>query len=244
MTPPISEKYTGNVALVTGAGSGVGRATAIALARSGMLVGLVGRNLSSLAQTAHLIDEEGGTALACAADIGEERDVLRAEESVTTELGPIRVLVNAAAIGVYGPVEGYSLDNWQRTLSTNLTGVFLCSRSVVPGMRAAGGGAIIAIGSGAGKQGYATLAAYSASKFGLIGFMESLAAEVGADGIKVSTIHPGSILTSFGGRSVEEKLANKGDRKYIEPEDVADAVLCLLGQPDHAWTQEMNLWPF
>jgi 3-oxoacyl-[acyl-carrier protein] reductase len=106
------------------------------------------------------------------------------------------------------------------------------------------GGSIIAIGSGAGKQGYASLAAYSASKFGLLGFMQSLAAEVSADGIKVTTILPGSILTSFGGRSVEEKIANKGDRKYLQPEDVADAIVYLLGQPPHAWTQEMNLWPF
>jgi len=73
--------------------------------------------------------------------------------------------------------------------------------------------------------------------------MQSLAAEVSADGIKVSTILPGSIMTPFGGRSVEEKQANKSNRKYLEPDDVAEAILFLLNQPARAWTQELNLWP-
>jgi 3-oxoacyl-[acyl-carrier protein] reductase len=114
-------------------------------------------------------------------------------------------------------------------------------------MAARGGGAIVAIGSGAGKQGYANLAAYSASKFGLIGLMQSLAAEVGPAGIKTAVVNPGSILTSFGGRSVEEKqrdAAADPGRKHLLSDDVADAVLWLLRQPSRAWTQEMNLWPF
>jgi NAD(P)-dependent dehydrogenase (short-subunit alcohol dehydrogenase family) len=114
-------------------------------------------------------------------------------------------------------------------------------------MKRRGGGAIVAIGSGAGKQGYADLAAYSASKFGLIGLMQSLAAEVGPAGIKTAVVNPGSILTPFGGRPVEEKeqaTAEDPGRKYLLPEDVAEAVLWLLRQPARAWTQEMNLWPF
>jgi 3-oxoacyl-[acyl-carrier protein] reductase len=113
-------------------------------------------------------------------------------------------------------------------------------------MRERGGGAIVAVGSGAGKQGYPELAAYSASKFGLLGFVQSLAAEVGDDGIKVATILPGSILTGFADADPDQKRAAAQDagRKYLEPEDGAEALLFLLRQPRRAWTQELNLWPF
>jgi len=111
-------------------------------------------------------------------------------------------------------------------------------------MRATGAGAIVAIGSGAGKQGYANLAAYSASKFGLIGLMQSLAAEVGDQGIKVGTILPGSIASEFAGKQMADVEAGRAaGRSYLEPEDVADAVVFLLRQPARAWTQELNLWP-
>src|SRR5262249_39090559 len=120
----------------------------------------------------------------------------------------------------------------------NLTGAFLCSRAVLPAMRRQGSGHIIMIDSGAGKQGYATMAAYSASKFGLIGFAQALAQEVGDEGIKVCTITPGSIISGFAGGQTRQGA------KYLLPEDVAEAVLYLLQQSVRAWTQEMSLWPF
>jgi NAD(P)-dependent dehydrogenase (short-subunit alcohol dehydrogenase family) len=162
------------------------------------------------------------------------------------ELGGVDALVAVAGIARRGRVEGYALADWQATLATNLTGVFLCGRAVLGPLRERGGGAIVAIASGAGRQGYPELAAYSASKFGLIGFMQSLAAEVGDDGIKVSTILPGSIASAFGdGTTDERRAAARADgRKLLEPEDVAEAVLFLLRQPARAWTQELNLWPF
>jgi NAD(P)-dependent dehydrogenase (short-subunit alcohol dehydrogenase family) len=159
--------------------------------------------------------------------------------------GGVDMLICCAAVGVYGPIADYSLADWEATFRTNVSGVFLTARALLPSMRERGGGRIIAIGSGAGKQGYANLGAYSASKFALLGFMESLAAEVGADGIKVATINPGSILTGFAGGDVAAKRRQIHDgRKYLEPEDVAGAICYLLEQSDRAWTQEMNLWPF
>ena len=237
----------GKVAIVTGAGSGVGRATALALSDASAVPVLVGRGEPALAETARLIDERGGRSLVAPTDVTIEADVAAAIGRAADELGGIDVLIAAAGVGLYGPVETYPLADWQATLATNLTGVFLCCRAVLRPMQERGGGAIIAIGSGAGKQGYPELAAYSASKFGLIGFMQSLAAEVGQRGIKVSTILPGSILTDFAGRLAEAKraaAARDPGKKYLEPEDVAAAVLFLLRQPDRAWTQELNLWPF
>ena len=233
------------VAIVTGAGSGVGREVALALGREGVLVGLVGRTGATLDETARLMDTRGGRAVVLPANVANESRMQSAVAQTVAKFGGVDILVCAAAVGLYGPVEHYSLANWRETLDTNLTGVFLACKAVIPLMRARGGGSIVAIGSGAGKQGYADLAAYSASKFGLIGFMESLAAEVGSDRIKVSTVLPGSILTGFSGRSVEEKERQRDDgRKYLEVADVAEAIVFLLRQSDRAWTQELNLWPF
>lgn len=235
---------TQQVAIVTGAGSGVGRATALALAADRTAVVLAGRTQSALEETAALIKEASGTALPVMTDVTSEESVTALLEQTIDRFGGLDVLVCAAGVGLYGPVDQYSLDDWQTTLATNLTGVFLIAKAALAPMRHRGGGAIIALGSGASKQGYANLAAYSASKFGLLGFMQSLAAEVTDDGVKVSTIMPGSILTNFAGGSAEQKRANPAGKSYLEPDDVAAAILFLLSQPDRAWTQELNLWPF
>jgi NAD(P)-dependent dehydrogenase (short-subunit alcohol dehydrogenase family) len=243
----MTESLAGKRLIVTGAGSGVGRATAVLLAREGVRVGLIARSREALEETAREVEAAGGEALAIPCDVTSEPEVNAATAAAVERFGGLDGLIAAAGIGRYGPVEDYSLADWEATLATNLTGVFLASRAVLPHLRASGGGWIVAIGSGAGKQGYATLAAYAASKFGLIGYMQSLGAEVGPHGIKTAVINPGSILTPFAGRSVPEKeavLAADPGRKYLQPADVADAVRWLLHQPERAWTQEMNLWPF
>ncbi len=238
---------TGIVAVITGAGSGVGRAVAIALAGAGAIPVLVGRTREPLEETGALVRGGGGQALVLPADVSDEAAVAVMFDRAAGELGGIDAAILAAGIGRYGPIESYALGDWEATLATNLTGPFLCAKAAIPHFRHRGGGAIVAVSSGAGKQGYPQLGAYSASKFGLMGLMQGLAAEVAADGIKVSTVVPGSILTPFGDRSVDEKreaMASDPGKKYLEPEDVAAAILFLLRQPRHAWTQELNLWPF
>lgn len=237
----------GKIMLITGAGSGVGRAVAIALARAGGTPVLVGRHADPLRETAALVSDAGGHALAIPADVADETAVTAAFNEASSAFGGVDAALLSAGVGFYGPIESYDRTDWERTLATNLTGPFLCAKAAIPHLRQRGGGHIIAISSGAGKQGYARLAAYSASKFGLMGLMQGLAAEVGDDGIKVSAIVPGSIMTPFGSSTIEEKreaMASDPGRKYLEPEDVAEAVLFLLRQPRRAWTQELNLWPF
>jgi NAD(P)-dependent dehydrogenase (short-subunit alcohol dehydrogenase family) len=235
-------ELAGKVAFVTGAGSGVGRALSLRLVQEGTAVGVLGRRPEPLEALVAEIRGAGGQALALPADVSDELAINRAVAHMTGEFGGLDFLVICAAVGLYGPVENYTLAEWQATFATNVTGVFLCSRAVLPLLKQRGGGHIIAINSGAGKRGYANLAAYSASKFAVIGFMESLAEEVGALGIKCTTIVPGSILTEFGPRSIEQK--RDSGKKYLLPEDVAEAIIQVLRQPNHAWIQEMNLWPF
>ena len=237
----------GMVAVITGAGSGVGRAVALALAAAGGMPVLVGRTQDPLWETAALVAGAGGQSLVRPADVTDEAAVAEVFAQTAGELEGIDAAILAAGVGRYGPIESYPLADWEETLAINLTGAFLCAKAAIPHLRQNGGGAIVAVSSGAGKQGYPQLGAYSASKFGLMGLMQGLAGEVAEDGVKVCTVVPGSILTPFGGRSVAEKheemVSNPG-RKYLYPEDVAEAILFLLRQPRHAWTQELNLWPF
>jgi len=244
----VSERdLRGFVAVITGAGSGVGRAVAMALAEAGGAPVLVGRSRGPLEETASLVAGIGGKSLVLPANVTDEAAVQVTFAQVADELEGIDAAILSAGIGRNGAIESYPVSDWEATIATNLTGPFLCAKAAIPHLRARGGGVIVAISSGAGKQGYPQLGAYSASKFGLMGLMQGLAAEVADDGIKVCTVVPGSILTPFGGRSVAEKrdaMMSDPGRKYLYPEDVAEAILFLLRQPRHAWTQELNLWPF
>ncbi|MBX6341552.1 MAG: SDR family oxidoreductase [Thermomicrobiaceae bacterium] len=232
----------GKVALVTGAGSGVGRATSLRLAAEGVAVGLVGRRVEPLEETARQVAAAGGQSRVLPADVGDEEAVAALVRDLVQAFGRLDIVVYSAGVGLYGPVETYALADWQETFATNVTGLFLCARAALPHLRRRGGGHIVAISSGAGLRGYADLAAYSASKFAVLGFMQSLAEEVGPLGIKCTTVVPGSILTEFGPRSIAEKQAS--GRKYLQPDDVAETILHILGQPARAWTQEVHLWPF
>ena len=230
----------GRVALVTGASRGIGRAIALALAEAGMDLALAARGQAGLDAVAGEVRTRGRRCVAVATDVGVPAAVDRLVGQTLAELGRVDVLVNNAGVGAHGTVEELAIDDWQRVLATNLTGPFLCSQAVLPAMKRQGGGVIINISSGAGKTGYAGMAAYCASKFGLMGFAESLAAEVGDAGIKVSTICPGTTVTEFGGRRPQRRPGVK----VLFPEDVAAAVLYLLRQSPQAWTSEMTLWPF
>lgn len=240
----VERRLQGKVGLITGGGTGVGLAIARRCASHGMAVGLLGRRADQLDEAVARIEAEGGMALALPADVAEWAEVQAAVERLTARFGRLDLLVNNADVSGRGTVEATSVATWHETIAVNLIGAFHCAKAAIPHLRAAGGGWIIGIASGAAKRGYAGLSAYAASKAGLTLFNESLALELEADRIKVSTIILGSVLTDFGTRSREQKLASRAaGEKFMEPEDVADAVDYLLGQSARAWTQELNLWP-
>ena len=228
--------------LITGGSRGVGRATALRLAREGAAVALLARSRDDLNAPARAVTEAGGTAITVVANIGDAAAVRSAVDAAIDALGGLDGLILNAGIGVHGPVETYPVEDWQESIATMLTGPFLVTQAALPALKAAGEARIVAIGSGAAYAGYANLSSYCAAKWGLRGFLLALAEEVKADGIRCCYLSPGSILTDFGGRTVAEKRGQPG-KAFLQPDDVEDAIAYLLAQPAHVWTQEMNLWP-
>lgn len=233
-------RLSGKAAVVTGGSRGVGLAIATRLAAEGMAVALLARTAADVHTAAAAITAAGGQALALTADVADAVAVQAAITQAATVFGRLDLLVNNAGTVARGEVEQLDPARWQRVLATNLTGAFLCAQAAFPHLKRQGGW-IINISSGLGKRGKASQAAYCASKFGLMGLAQSLAAEGLPYGIRVSTICPGAIATAFGRPRGQPARLQRGIA-YLQPEDVADAVLALLAQSPRAWTQEMNLW--
>jgi 3-oxoacyl-[acyl-carrier protein] reductase len=226
----------GKVAVVTGAGRGIGRAIAVELARQGARVVVAARSVSELEETARA----AGAATVIPADVRKKDDVHRLLGEAASQLGPIDILVNAAGIGVAGPVVDFSDADYEAVLDTNLKSIFFASRSVLPSMIERGTGHIINIASIAGKVGSANLAVYCASKFGVVGFTQALAEEVRQHGIRVSLICPGSTDTSFLGSSSK---SSKSRDRMLSPSDVAHAVTTIVTQEANSFISEVIIRP-
>jgi 3-oxoacyl-[acyl-carrier protein] reductase len=231
----------GEMVLITGGSRGIGLATAQKLIEVGAAVALLARNRAALDEAAGALSVHGGTVLSVAGDVTDLRSMESAVEQTVGQLGGLSILINNAGVGWYGPVAEQPPDEWRQVIEINLLGVYYTTRAALPAIRMHGRGQIISVSSTNGRQGRPNMTAYCASKAAVEGFMRALAAEVASEPIRCTTIVPGSTLTDFGGRTRDERLAS--DAKFLEPEDVADAVLYALLQPDRAWTQELVLWP-
>ena len=223
------------IAVVTGAGRGTGRAIAIELGKMGAKVAVASRSRSELEETARL----AGSASVVPTDMRKREEVERMLEFVATTLGPVDILVNAAGVGIFGPVVEFSEEDFEILIQTNLKGIFLACRYVLPSMIKRQTGHIINIASIAGKVGSANRAVYCASKFGVMGFTESLAEEVRSHSIRVSVICPGSTDTAF---SPEDKRG-KSREKMLQPADVAHAVRMLVTQEQNSFISEIVMRP-
>jgi len=225
----------GKAALVTGASSGLGRATAIALARAGADVALVARSQGELDSAKEEVSKAGRRALTLPVDLASEPETAGAVGRTLEALGRIDVLVNAAGTDAPGPVEGLDVEGWDRTLSVNLRAPFLLSKAAFPRMREAGGGMIVNISSVAGKKGWANASAYCASKFGLTGFTEALADEGKEHGIRAIVLYPGAMATNWGAFSPEERQEGEPTKasptRVLPPERVADLIAWLAASP-------------
>jgi NAD(P)-dependent dehydrogenase (short-subunit alcohol dehydrogenase family) len=202
----------GQVALVTGGGRGIGRAIALALARSGASVAVLARSADQLAEVVAEIARAGGRAIACPGDVTDRATVEGAVARVERELGPIDLLVNnAGAGGPLGALAEVDPDEWWRCVEVNLRGPLLCSRAVLPGMLARRRGRIVNVASGAGTHPIPNLSAYVTSKAALIRMTENLAAEVDSFGIRAFAIQPGTVRTAM----VETVLQSEAGRRLM-----------------------------
>jgi NADP-dependent 3-hydroxy acid dehydrogenase YdfG len=227
----------GSVAVVTGAGRGIGRAIAVELSRMGAKVALAARGVAGLDETARIIGKGASVILT---DVRKRDDVHRLLDQTASTLGPIDILVNAAGVGIFGQVTDFSDDDYDAILDTNLRGIFLACRYVLPGMISRGKGDIVNIASIAGKVGTAKRAVYCASKFGVIGFSQALAEEVREHGVRVSVVCPGSTDSSF---SQDPNREGKTRNKMLLPADVAHAVRTLVTQEPNSFISEIVLRP-
>ncbi|MEW5767669.1 MAG: SDR family oxidoreductase [bacterium] len=183
------------VVIITGAGRGIGKAAALLFAEHHARVVIVSRTEKEILQVTNQIEEMGKEALPVPADVSAQAEVSRIIEKTMDRFGRIDVLINNAGVGLYKSVIETSLEDWDNMMAVNLRGVFLCSKAVLPIMLNQGTGTIINISSGAGRTGYPNLAAYCTTKFGVLGFTQSLAKEVAPQGVKVFAVCPGATNT-------------------------------------------------
>ncbi|HKX18384.1 MAG TPA: SDR family NAD(P)-dependent oxidoreductase [bacterium] len=225
---------SGKAIIVTGAGRGIGRAVAKELAGAGARLVLVARTEPELKRLAEELGED--RAAVVAGDVTDGATAAAAVARAAEWGGSVDGLVNNAGIGWSGPIHEMPLDAWRRLVDVNLTGVFLFTKAALPVMLRQGHGHIINIASGAGRLGMAGSAAYSASKFGLIGFTEAVGLEVRNSGVKVSAVEPGSVQTSFSAGMAARSWA-------LRPEDVAAVVRGLLASGPNVWIREAFVTP-
>jgi 3-oxoacyl-[acyl-carrier protein] reductase len=228
----------GQVAIVTGAGGGIGAAIARRLARMGALTFLCGRRRAPLEATAADIANAGGKAEVAECDLTELASVEALAALVERKAGRADILINNAGVGSFsGPLHQMPPQAWEQVMNTNLRGVYYCIRSFAPLMIRAGKGHIVNISSLAGKNALPNGAAYSASKWGLNGLSYSVAEELRGHNIRVSVVCPGSVHTDL---SPHE---GKDPKKMLQPEDVAHVVAMLVTQEAQSFVSEVLLRP-
>jgi NAD(P)-dependent dehydrogenase (short-subunit alcohol dehydrogenase family) len=248
-----SMKLKDKVAIVTGGGTGIGKAISLALANEGAAVVIAARNFSRLEQTARDIESRGGKAVGIQSDISDHEQVKRMIAQTTKDFGQIDILVNNAARGTFNntDVVDMNLKEWHDSLATNLTGMMLCCREALKQMVPRGSGSIINISSVAGISGVPKESPYAASKWGVIGLTETLAIEAGRFGIRVNCISPGATRTqefedwvkvsAIDARiSYEEMMRkitdNNALKRIAEPSEIAACVVFLASDDSSAMT--------
>ena len=234
----------GDVALVTGAGRGIGRAVALELGRAGARVALLSRTPSDVERAASEIREGGGDALALGCDVADAAQVESVVRQVAETLGPIDLLVNNAGVGTVAPFEvaDYEIAEWDRIVNVNLRGAFLCCRAVLPSMRERRRGTIINVGSISGYKSAPLVSPYGVSKFGLVGLTEAMRAENHRYGIRVCTVSPGPTDTTIWDKK-RTPLSAEVRAAMMRSEHVADVIMFLARLPDAVRIDDIVVLP-
>ncbi|MGG0642452.1 3-ketoacyl-ACP reductase [Sporosarcina gallistercoris] len=233
------QPITGKNAIITGAGRGIGRATAIAFAKEGIHVGLIGKTVANLEKVAEELRQYNVNVAIASADVSDPESITAAVQHVKSELGPIDILVNNAGIGKFGKFLELSPEEFKNIIDVNLMGVYYTTRAVLPEMIERQSGDIINIASTAGQKGAPVTSAYSASKFGVLGLTESLMLEVRKHNIRVSALTPSTVATDL---AFDEKLTDGNPEKVMQPEDLADVMVAQLKLHPRVLLKSAGLW--
>lgn len=249
----MGDELKGTVALVTGASSGIGEATALMLAGQGAAVAVVARRRDRLEKLAKKVQSEGGTALVIEGDMTDGEQARAAVERTVAELGRLDTLVNNAGVMLLGPAVGAPLDEWQRMVEINVLGLLYCTHAALPHLLKAAEDSprkvadVVNISSVAGRIARSGSAVYNTTKFGVVAFSEGLRQEVTGRHVRVSIVEPGAVDTELPGHNrpeVRESLQKRfGSITRLESEDIADAITYIVTRPRHVAINEVLIRP-
>lgn len=241
-------KLTGKTAVVTGASSGIGEATALALAGEGADLVVTARREDRLADLTSRIGKAGGRCLPLPLDVVQEEQVRQTAARVESEFGRVDILVNNAGVMLLGPIPGANTEDWRRMVNTNVLGLMYCTHAFLPLMERRKSGHIVNISSVAGRTARAGAAVYNATKWAVGAFSEALRQEVYNLGIRVTIIEPGAVATELLDHiTVPEVKANMrkwvGSMTALTSEDIANAIVYAVTQPKHVNVNEILIRP-
>jgi len=235
----MAQSLKGKVALITGAGKGIGRSTAIELAKEGVNIGLIARTESDLKAVASELEAFDVQVAYATADVSSMEEVNAAVEHLHTKLGATDILINNAGIGKFGSFLELDPADWKQIIDVNLMGVYYVTRAVLPQLIEKNGGDIINISSTAGQKGAPVTSAYSASKFGVLGLTESLALEVRKHNIRVTALTPSTVATEL---AYKENLTDGNPDKVMQPEDLAEIMVAQLKLHPRIFIKSAGMW--
>ncbi|WLR58329.1 3-ketoacyl-ACP reductase [Guptibacillus hwajinpoensis] len=229
----------GKTALITGAARGIGRASAIALAKEGVNIAMIARTEETLQNVAKEIEAEGVKTSFAIADVSSNEEVTTAVAKLKEDLGEVDIIINNAGIAKMGGFMDLEVTEWEKIIQVNLLGAYYVTRAVLPDMIERKSGDIINISSTAGQKGAPVTSAYSASKFGLMGLTESLAQEVRKHDIRVSALTPSTVSTDL---AVENNLTDGNQENMLQPEDMAEFIVAQLKMNKRVFIKTAGLW--
>ncbi|MGB3784006.1 MAG: 3-ketoacyl-ACP reductase [Priestia megaterium] len=235
----MAQSLKGKVALITGAGKGIGRSTAIELAKEGVNIGLIARTEADLKAVASELEAFDVQVAYATADVSSMEEVNAAVEHLHTKLGATDILINNAGIGKFGSFLELDPDEWKQIIDVNLMGVYYVTRAILPQLIEKNGGDIINISSTAGQKGAPVTSAYSASKFGVLGLTESLALEVRKHNIRVTALTPSTVATEL---AYKENLTDGNPDKVMQPEDLAEIMVAQLKLHPRIFIKSAGMW--
>jgi NADP-dependent 3-hydroxy acid dehydrogenase YdfG len=239
----------GKVAAITGASSGIGEATALALAAEGCAVALAARRKERIEQLAARIEGDGGKALAMETDVTDEEQAQAFITGTHEQLGGLDILVNNAGVMLLGPVAGADTEEWRRMIEVNGLGLLYCTHAALPIMGAAGSGQIVNVSSVAGRQASLGTGVYNFTKFGVVGFSEALRQECAHANVRVTVIEPGFVDTELQGHNTNPLVVQTIEKlrqdygELLQAEDIADAIRWAVSRPNHVNVNEILIRP-